>query len=482
MHWLDQLATFWPHIAAGFDFLAALLASIHAILNKRDSRAALLWIGVVWLLPVLGPLLYLSFGVNRIRRQALRLRVGRAASGRHAKPIPDDMGEPHRIEAEHLRALAHVADRVAGRTLLAGNGVQPLVDGDEAFPAMLAAIDSATMSVSLLTYIFDNDLSGKRFAEALGRAVNRGVQVRVLVDDAGARYSFPSITSRLKQLKVPAKRFLPTLAPWRFTTMNLHNHRKLLVVDGRIGFTGGINIRHGNMLKENPKTPVRDLHFRVEGPVVGQLQEAFANDWAFCTREVLSGDAWFPELKESGMLIARVIPDGPDEDFEKVRWMILGALSCAQSSLKILTPYFMPDMALISALNLAALRGVEVDIILPAKSNLRYVDWASRAMWWQVLQRGCRIWLTVPPFDHSKLMIVDGHWVFFGSANWDPRSLRLNFELNVECYGREFADQVGLIVQDKLRGARRVTLEEMDSRPGYLRLRDNVARLFTPYL
>jgi cardiolipin synthase A/B len=194
MHWLDQLATFWPHIAAGFDFLAALLASIHAILNKRDSRAALLWIGVVWLLPVLGPLLYLSFGVNRIRRQALRLRVGRAASGRHAKPIPDDMGEPHRIEAEHLRALAHVADRVAGRTLLAGNGVQPLVDGDEAFPAMLAAIDSATMSVSLLTYIFDNDLSGKRFAEALGRAVNRGVQVRVLVDDAGARYSFPSIT------------------------------------------------------------------------------------------------------------------------------------------------------------------------------------------------------------------------------------------------------------------------------------------------
>ena len=207
------------------------------------------------------------------------------------------------------------------------------------------------------------------------------------------------------------------------------------------GFTGGMNIRHGNCSPRNPKIPVQDLHFSVEGPVVTQLQEAFANDWAFCKGEVLAGYAWFPELKECGNVVARVITDGPDADFDKLRWTLLAALADAQTSVQIVTPYFLPDQALVTALNLAALRGVGVDIILPAKNNLPFVHWASRAMWWQVLERGCRLWLTPPPFDHSKLMIVDDHWVLFGSANWDARSLRLNFELNVECYGRDFAQR-----------------------------------------
>jgi cardiolipin synthase len=480
MNWLDHLAEFWPHLVAGFSFLASLFASIHAVLNKRDSRAAALWLGFIWLLPVLGPVLYLALGVNRIRRHALSLGIGRAPG--NAGPIPADMGEPHRLEAEHLRHLARVVDRVAIRPLVPGNRVQPLVNGDQAFPAMLAAIEEAAVSISLATYIFDNDRSGNQFVEALGRAVKRGVQVRVLIDDAGARYSWPSIVGKLKRAHVPVARFLPTLAPWRLTTMNLHNHRKLLVADGRIGFTGGINIREGNVLADQPRRPVQDLHFKVEGPLVAQLQEAFADDWAFCAKEVLAGDAWFPELKESGNVIARVITDGPEVDLDKLRWTLLGALSCAQSSVRILTPYFLPDQPLITALNLAVLRGVQVDIILPARNNLPYVHWASRAMWWQVLERGCHIWLTPPPFDHSKLMIVDGHWVFLGSANWDPRSLRLNFELNVECYGRDFAGEMEAIVQNKLHGAKPVTLEEVDGRSLPTKLRDGVARLFTPYL
>jgi cardiolipin synthase A/B len=161
---------------------------------------------------------------------------------------------------------------------------------------------------------------------------------------------------------------------------------------------------------------------------------------------------------------------------------LFGALACAQKSVQIVTPYFLPDLEIVMNLNLAVLRGVQVDIILPAKNNLPYMHWASRAMWWQVLEKGCRVWLTPPPFDHSKLMIVDNHWVFLGSANWDARSLRLNFELNVECYGRDFADRMEKLVQDKLRGAKQVTLAEVDARPLPLRMRDNLVRLFTPYL
>ena len=478
MAWLDTLTQFWPHLAAGFDLLAVLLASSHVLLHKRDVRAATLWIATIWFIPLLGPMLYLALGVNRVRRRAITLGV----HGTFQRPGPENFGEPNPAAAEHLKMLASVVNRLVTQPLVSGNHIQPLVNGDAAFPEMLAAIASAQKSVSLATYIFDNDATGRKFAEALGRAVQRGVQVRVLIDAAGARYSWPPITRELKKIGVNVARFLPSLAPWRAATINLRNHRKSLVVDGRLAFTGGINIRHGNVLRAAPKSPVQDLHFRVEGPVVTQLQEAFANDWTFTTDEVLDGLLWFPELPENGSLVARVITDGPDADFEKLRWTLLAALAEAQTSVQILTPYFLPDPALVSALNLAALRGVQVDIVLPAKSNLPFVHWASRAMWWQVLERGCRVWLTPPPFDHSKLMIVDGHWVLLGSANWDARSLRLNFELNVECYGREFAQEMQRVIEHKLSGAREVTLAEVDGRSYPAKLRDATARLFSPYL
>jgi cardiolipin synthase len=480
MHWLDHLARFWPHLAAGFDFLAAALASAHALLHKRDSRAATLWLGVIWLMPAIGPLLYLALGVNRIRRRAVHLAVHNTLS----RPVPDDLGEPEPAGAEHLQHLARVGNRIAARPLTTGNRLEPLVNGDTAFPAMLAAIESAKKSVTLCTYIFDNDASGAKFVAALARAVRRGVAVRVLVDAAGTRYSWPSITFKLRAAKIPFAKFLPAslLTPWRAATINLRNHRKSLIVDGQIAFTGGINIRHGNVLAEKPRHPVQDLQFRVTGPVVTELQEAFVNDWMFTTGETLDGELWFPEVKESGDIIARVITDGPDADFDKLRLTLLAALAEAQTSVQILTPYFLPDPALISALNLAALRGVRVDIILPAKNNLPVVHWASRALWWQVLERGCRLWLTPPPFDHSKLMIVDGHWVLLGSANWDARSLRLNFELNVECYGRGFAQEMEKVIATKMSAAREVTLAEADGRSLPARLRDATARLFSPYL
>jgi cardiolipin synthase len=505
MDWLEKISRFWPHLAAGFDLFACLLASGHALLHKRDTRAATLWLGVIWTLPALGPLLYLALGVNRIRRHAVKLGVHKTFS----RPVPENLGEPEHDGAEHLKHIARVVSRIATQPLTAGNKIEPLVNGDAAFPAMLAAIESAKKSITLCTYIFDNDASGKQFVAALERAVKRGVAVRVLIDSAGTRYSWPPITYKLRHAKIQFAKFLPAsiFTPWRVATINLRDHRKSLIVDGQIGFTGGMNIRHGNVIgkrwgetpdepnSQNPnitptarkdarptKNAVQDLHFRVAGPVVTELQEAFANDWAFTTKEILDGEIWFPESKESGNVIARVITDGPDADFENARWTLLAALAEAQTSVKILTPYFLPDNALITALNLASLRGVRVDIILPAKNNLPYVHWASRALWWQVLERGCRVWLTPPPFDHSKLMIVDGHWVLLGSANWDARSLRLNFELNVECYGREFAQEMEKVIAKKISAAREVTLAEVDGRSLPAKLRDAITRLFSPYL
>ena len=229
MSWLDQLARFWPHLAAGFDFIAAVLASAHALLHKRDSRAATLWIGIVWFLPALGPLLYLALGVNRIRRRAIKLAVHKTFS----RPVPENLGEPEHAGAEHLQHIARVVSRVAEQPLTTGNKIEPLVNGDAAFPAMLAAIEAAKKSVTLVTYIFDNDETGRKFIAALQAAIRRGVAVRVLVDGAGTRYSWPPITFKLRHANIPFAKFLPAsiFTPWRAATINLRNHRKSLIVD-----------------------------------------------------------------------------------------------------------------------------------------------------------------------------------------------------------------------------------------------------------
>ena len=476
----------WHIGVAGLALVFSLVASGHAVLHKRDSRAAIAWVGFIWLVPLVGALLYFIFGVNRIRRQAALLRGDLERYRAHDEPeplsVPEELRRHLPGESAQLEMLARVVGGVVNRPLLPGNRVEPLINGDEAYPAMLGAIRKARQTISLQTYIFDRDESGLAFARELGEAARRGVEVRVLVDATGIRYSWPTILPALRREGVKYARFLPSFSLWHIMSLNMRTHRKILVADGRVGFTGGINIRVGHCLQRKPSRPVQDLHFSVRGPVVTQMQEAFADDWFFTTRESLRGDKWFPKPEPAGQVLARGVTDGPDEDFEKLRWTLLGALSVARNSVRIVTPYFVPDQALISALNLAALRGVTVDIILPARNNLPFVQWASRSMWWQVLEHGCRIWLTPPPFDHSKLMLVDGSWVLLGSANWDARSLRLNFEYNLECYDAELTRRLEELLEAKRKTAHLVTLEEMDDRPLPVRLRDGVARLLTPYL
>jgi len=298
----------------------------------------------------------------------------------------------------------------------------------------------------------------------------------------GTRYTWPSIKHTLRAHNIPFSTFLPTLIPGKLHYANLRSHRKILVVDGRLGFTGGMNIREGHLCEPGGRYPIQDLHFRVDGPVVAHLRETFASDWEFSTAERLGGTAWFPPLSSPGQSLCRGIADGPDFDSDKLRLTILGALGCAQHTIDIVTPYFLPEQPLITALNVAAMRGVAVNIVLPEKNNLKLVEWACMAQLWQVLQRGCRIWLSPPPFDHTKVMVVDGVWSLVGSANWDARSLRLNFEFNVECYDRDLAGRLSALVRAKHSASRELTLADVDSRPLWRRLRDGFCRLALPYL
>jgi cardiolipin synthase len=286
---------------------------------------------------------------------------------------------------------------------------------------------------------------------------------------------------RLRAAGVPTELFLQRLTPGFLPFVNLRNHRKILVVDGKTGFTGGMNVRDDFLARDG--TPAfQDLQVLVEGPVVSHLQSAFAEDWKFTSGEELTGDAFFPPVAGRGPVVARGVTDGPDEDFEAIRFLLLGALATARRRVRIVTPYFLPDSGLITALNVAAMRGVGIDVVLPERGNLPLVQWAQTAQLWQVIERGCRVWLTPPPFDHTKLMVVDGVYSLVGSANWDPRSLRLNFELDVECYDADLAARLEALVEERIARAREVRLADVDGRPLPVKLRDGVARLLSPYL
>lgn len=465
-------------------FLSALAVSVHAILWRRNPHAAVWWIGVAWVVPIVGPLLYWFFGINRIERKAARRRRTHPTRTSSPNLILSSSIDENAIsfDMRHLLSLCRMVENISQLPLTRGNRIVPLYDGDQAFPAMLSAIDRAQKSIGLSTYIFDNDAVGQRFADALARATARGVEVRVLIDDVGAGFQWKSIQTDLRKKGVKVAPFMPTLVPLRMAYFNLRNHRKILTVDGRLAFSGGMNITANHELKTKPAHPAQDVHFQIEGPVVAQIQEAFRIDWHFTDGEELRGEAWFPKLFEVGLTFARGIADGPDEDFEKCKLTLLGALANAKRSVRILTPYLIPDASLISSLNLAAMSGVQVDIVLPAQTDMAIVSWASQATLWQLLQRGVRIWRSEGSFNHAKLMVVDGGWTLFGSSNWDQRSLRLNFEFNMDCYGRELASEVESYIDQKISKARRVTLAEMDTRPLPIRLRDGIARLFSPIL
>ncbi len=462
----------------------AIGVTAHIVLTKHDPRAAIGWIGLVWLTPVIGSVMYVFLGVNRIRRRAGELRrdrVGAGASptGSHALP---HVGAPAETIPASFRPMAALTGRITGAPLTHGNTVDPLVGGDEGYPAMLEAIDGAQRTVAFATYIFDRGVVADRFVDSLARAVQRGVEVRVLIDGVGARYSRPSIVGSLRGRGIRVAEFLPSAFPFSHPYFNLRNHRKLMIVDGTIGFCGGLNIRDACMLSLHPPNATQDVHFRFRGPVVRQLAAAFAFDWQYAARESLDHEVWIPPIEPDGPVLARGIPDGPDEDFEALLFTFLGAIAQAKERIRIVTPYFLPDPPIIDALKVAALRGVSVEIILPERSNLRTVQWAQTAQLGRVLRGGCDVFLTPPPFDHSKLFTVDGTWSLVGSTNWDPRSLRLNFEYAVECYCGQFASRIDAMIDAKRAAARPCTMADWQRRRLPARLRDGLVWLAQPYL
>jgi cardiolipin synthase len=455
--------------------IAALATSGHALLHKRDPRSAWAWITAGWLFPFGGALFYFWFGVNRIERRARRelgdVPLGAAGRG---EPLPDVPGMP-----QEVRELVRIGRIMTGRALVGGNAVAPLHNGEEAYPDMLEAIARAQRTVWIESYIFDDGAAATAFAEALGAAQRRGVQVRVLLDGVGTISWRGSGLRLLEQHGVRVATFLPLRLWPPMLHINLRNHHKLMTVDGAAAWVGGMNISDDHYVKDRSEA-MADLHFRIEGPVVAQLEGVFAEHWRFAAGETLARSA--QPAAARGSSYCRAITDGPNDAVDRLQLVLLAAIANAHRRICIMTPYFIPTGALSGALQSAALRGVEIEIVLPRRSDQWWADSATRRWLTQLVGRQMKVYYRPAPFAHTKLFLMDDYYALVGSANLDPRSLRLNFELVVEVYDAQCVRALRRHFDEVRAVSHEITVDWLRRRSLPVRLRDAVCWLFSPYL
>ncbi|MDA0821250.1 MAG: phospholipase D-like domain-containing protein [Proteobacteria bacterium] len=464
-----------PYLLLLIHIGSAVWSVYHVLLFKRDTRAATAWITVCLFVPIAGSIAYYFFGINRVRKRAIGLR--------RRFFVPDYESGQRKIgyTAGEGTDLMEAGGRITGRAATPGNDVTALYNGDSTYPAMLDSIGQAKRRVLLATYILKFGETGTAFANALASAAARGVEVMVLVDGIGDLYSLRNPLARLRKQQVQVARFLPPKIFPPSIYINLRNHRKLLVVDDTVAFAGGINISDENTTRRGSPRSITDVHFRLRGPVVDELAALFFHDWQFATGapavKSISGSD-----RQQGDMSCRVVADGPDSELDTLALTIETAISAATSSVDIMTPYFLPSREITASLQSAAMRGVKVRIVLPSKCNLFFIKWAHRNSLGELLMWDIEAYYQSAPFCHSKLLCVDDSYCLIGSANLDPRSLRLNFELGIEVFSTELSNELRSHIARVIAASVPVTSADLTNRSVGERLRDSAAALFSPYL
>jgi cardiolipin synthase A/B len=381
-------------------------------------------------------------------------------------------------DPDFLRAMGVLL----GPPIISGNRYRVLLNGDQIFPAMLGAIRSAKVSVTFETYIYWSETIGREFAEALSERAREGVKVHVLLDWIGSQKMDDSHLAIMEQSGVQVRRFhKPTW--YNLTRMNNRTHRKILVVDGKIGYTGGVGI--ADIWTGNAQDPDhwRDTHFEVVGPVVAQMQAAFLDNWIKATGVVLHGGEYFPVLEAKGGGSAQVFTSSPSGGSESMHLMYMLAVTAARRSIHLSSAYFVPDDLMLRTLKDALKRGVSIQIILPGEhTDTEIVRRASRATWGELLEAGAEIYEYLPTMYHSKVLVVDGLLVSVGSTNFDNRSFSLNDEANLNIFDTEFARQQIAIFHADLAKSRRVTLDAWQNRPLVEKLIEQASSILSPQL
>ena len=381
-------------------------------------------------------------------------------------------------DPQFLRAMSVLL----GPPLIDGNRVETLLNGDQIFPSMLQAIEGATQTINFETYIYWSGEVGRRFADALAKRARAGVKVNVLVDWVGSQKMDDDSIETMKQAGVDIRKYRP-LRWYNLGRINNRTHRKLLVTDGRVGFTGGVGIADAWSGDAEDPQHWRDNHYRIEGPAVAQMQSAFMDNWTKVSGSVLHGDEYFPLQRTAGNQHAQVFQSSSEGGSESMHLMYLLSIAAAVRTIDLAMAYFVPDEVTSAALISAMKRGVRVRLILPGKHiDAEFVRSASRASWGPLLQAGALIYEYQPTMYHVKLLIVDGVWSSVGSTNFDARSFRLNDEANLNVYDEPFAQMQTDSFNADLAKSRRISYEQWKARPWQEKLKEHAAALFSSQL
>jgi len=496
MTWLTGL---WHDMV---DWLPALLVLLHLLIfwativwilmTKVESTSAVAWCLIVILVPYFGALFFVMFGyqhvdrpLRRKRKQLEQFRGG--GTGEPLEPVPALNGAAPGSPCLH--SLQRVADRVGAHPLTHGNHVDFYHHGPDAFTAMLEAIRSAQHHIHLEFFIVQPDELGRHVLEELTTKANAGVQVRLLYDAMGSHRMRRSLLVPLQEAGGETSVFLPLNPLRRRIQINMRNHRKLLIVDGVVGFTGGLNIGDEYVGKDPYFGYWRDTHLRLRGPGVADLQRVFCEDWDYAAGESLRdgahakiGASYFKTDPGDGPYPVQVIDSGPDRDLKSIREVYFAAILQARKRVWIASPYFVPDAGILDALRLAAYLGVDVRFLGQFQPDKWIPQYAAQYYWNQMLQVGVKVYQYSRGMLHSKVMMIDDDWASVGSANLDNRSLHLNFELNCLIYSEKAVAELAAAFESDLEYAIRLDPKVFARRPFANRLLENACRLMSPVL
>jgi len=458
------------------------LVMLVVVTRRRRPSSAMAWLLVIFFLPWVGFVLYLLIGENRLPRyrvkQHARLLEELEAIGRRFKDHPNIVRpslEPG------LNATVALAEHLGYMPILGGNGVDLIPRSGDFIERLIADIDAARHHVHLLFYIYADDGIGKRVTEALVRASQRDVKCRMLVDSVGSRPMLKAMGAYMSERGVELREALPVgLFRRHMARIDMRNHRKLAVIDGNIAYTGSQNIVDESYGHKN--LAWHDLMVRLTGPVVLQLQVVFLGDWYLETNQLLEGIDVLPEPSLSGTVSVQTLPSGPNYPIENYQRLVIAALHDARRHVVITTPYFVPDEAFMQAIETAALSGVEVDLIIPHKSDKILVDAASRAYYENLLDVGVRLHLYTKGLLHAKTMTVDGEIAVIGSGNFDIRSFAIDFEINLIFYGSHVAERLMAQQNQYIESSHRLDSEQWKRRPLIQSVFQNIAKLLSPLL
>lgn len=477
---------FLDSIFLGLYFLTYLLLPV-VITQKRRPASALAWIMAILFLPFIGAFLYFLVGTERItdkgkQKLASNLKLRKKLADLKETWASKKLPEGSDRFSEGVRDIMRISSELSLFAPVSNNEVKILVDAEETYKEMAEAITGAQHHVCLECYIFYPDNIGARFRDLLVEKARQGVRVHFLYDAIG---SYKLGWSRkflegFRKANIEPKDFLPIRTFFRPWNLNLRNHRKMLIVDNNIGFTGGLNLGEDFLNQDGKRW--RDTHIMIKGPAVIQLQWVFFEDWFYATGEDLLSQDYFLSGKSKENYMAQVVPSGPDETGDAIQKVFFTAITRARKSVHLTTPYFVPDQTVFTALQTAAMRGVDVKLLLPKNSDHRFVLLAGRSYYEDLLKCGVKIFEYMAGVIHAKMLVVDGEIVVIGSANVDMRSFSYSFEVNVNVYSSQVAETAEKVFLGDLERSMELSQDTFLKRPPYVRFGENFCRLFSSLL